>query len=413
MDSPEEQSTVEFKAVLPCLLFVLLAGTLALAMPVSAAPQRIAVYLVGGQSNANGMGDAASLPPELATPLDHVLFFHGISDVTLPTNTWIALQTGSGYRNGFGPELLCGRTLHQRVGSSGSQIALIKYAKGGTSLSSDWYPGGNASTVGDGPQYVIFQNTVASARGALAAQYPAAVITIEGMIWQHGERDAVIGTHTAYQTNLTKFIADVRATYGSTLPFVIGQLSSGQTSLNPARVQVIKTAQATVAAADSRNGLVVTDDLAIRPDALHFDTAGQLALGERFATTLLNLPITDADENGLDDTWEVAYWGLGATGQNPEDDPDNDGRKNLDEFLWNTDPRTPDGPYPAISGPVGDALTLSWTARPSRRYLIETSLDLETWTCVASFIPSDPSRTNTTLLDATGTRSFYRIGVQR
>ena len=414
VDSPKTPSFVKPGTSSVRLLFVVLSATLILGASVPAAsPKRIVVYLVGGQSNANGMGAAAGLPPELAAPLTHVLFYHGISDVTLPTNTWISLQTGSGYTNGFGPELVCGHTLHQRVGSTGTQIALIKYAKGGTSLNTDWYPGGNASTTGDGPQYVIFQNIVASARAALAAQDPAAVITIEGMIWQHGERDAVIGTHTSYQASLTKFVADIRATYGSTLPFVIGQLSSGQTSLNPARVQVIKTAQAAVAAADSRNGLIVTDDLPIRSDALHFETAGQLALGERFATLLLNLPITASDGNGLAAAWEVAGWGLGATGQDPEDDPDIDGRSNLEEFLWNTDPHVSDGPRPVVSGPVGGGLTLSWNVRPSRRYLIETSPDLENWTRVGSFMPSDPSRTNTATFDATGTRAFYRIGVQR
>ena len=56
--------------------------------------------------------------------------------------------------------------------------------------------------------------------------------TSRAMVWLQGESDAVAGYASSYQTNLTNFIADVRATYGADLPFVIARLSSGQTNLN-------------------------------------------------------------------------------------------------------------------------------------------------------------------------------------
>ena len=62
---------------------------------------------------------------------------------------------------------------------------------------------------------------------ALAAAYPLATLDLQSMVWMQGESDAVSGASALYQANLTAFIADVRSTYGSSLPFVIARLSSG------------------------------------------------------------------------------------------------------------------------------------------------------------------------------------------
>lgn len=76
---------------------------------------------------------------------------------------------------------------------------------------------------------MVFQQTVASGLAALANKYPNAVIEIKGMIWHQGESD-IDGTHEyQYEANLTAFIADIRATFGANLPFVIGRLSSHRT----------------------------------------------------------------------------------------------------------------------------------------------------------------------------------------
>ena len=65
----------------------------------------------------------------------------------------------------------------------------------------------------------------------LAAAYPGAVVELEGMLWVQGERDARQGYQDAYEANLRAFIADVRATFATNLPFVVMRLSSGQTNL--------------------------------------------------------------------------------------------------------------------------------------------------------------------------------------
>ena len=45
----------------------------------------------------------------------------------------------------------------------------------------------------------------------------------------------------------------------------------------------MRQAQANVAATDPNSYLVVTDTFGLHGDALHFNTAGQIAMGEAFA----------------------------------------------------------------------------------------------------------------------------------
>ena len=75
-------------------------------------------------------------------------------------------------------------------------------------------------------------------------------LDLQGMMWMQGESDASAAYATSYQTNLTTFITDIRATYGADLPFVIGRLSSGQTNLNSTYLNQIRNAQDAVASAD-------------------------------------------------------------------------------------------------------------------------------------------------------------------
>jgi hypothetical protein len=190
-----------------------------------------------------------------------------------------------GNAGGFGPELNFGIGIHQALGSQNTRIAVIKRTRGGTSLHTDWLPGGNATTNGDGPDYQAFQTTVTQALASLATLYPGAAVRIEGMVWHQGEADAGSDTHAnAYKANLTRFIADVRATYGKDLKFGIIQLSNNQTQLKPAHLATVKAAQADVATANPRNYLVTTDDLPMRGSSkIHLGTPGNLTIGSRLA----------------------------------------------------------------------------------------------------------------------------------
>jgi hypothetical protein len=386
-------------------------------------PDKVIVYLVGGQSNADGYGITSSLSPSLKAPRPDIDFYHGNGggNSPLPANQWIPLQPGSGSMagnaGGFGPELNFGIGIHQALGSQNARIAVIKRTRGATNLHTDWFPGGNATTTGDGPDYQAFQTTVNSALASLASLYPGATIQLEGMIWHQGEADAGSATNAdAYQTNLTNFISDIRATYGSGLKFGIVQLSNNQTHssiLVPYGLNTVKAAQAAVAGAAPLNYLVTTDDLPATSTAIHFGTASVLTIGSRLAAGMQRVPITDTDGNGLDDDWEEDNWGVGNTGQDAGGDEDKDGLTNLGEFLWLTNPRASNVISPTLQ--TSPALSITWPSSPNRRYLIEASPDLNSWQRLDSFIRGSAGATTSYVLpaDPASPRRFFRIGVQR
>lgn len=245
---------------------------------------RVRVFLQGGQSNGDGRADPAGLPVSpvnLQQPQPDVDYYYRVEGGAGVLTT---LRPGTSETSQFGPEITFGRDIADLLGGDPqTRIAVVKYANGGTSLSVDWKAGGDATTTGDGPEYVAFQQTVADGLAALVAKYTGAVVQIEGMTWMQGESDASPSASAAYAANLQAFLADLRATFGADLPFVIARLSSGQTALDAAGLATLRAAQAQVAAADPWTSIVDTDSFPLQADELHFNAAGQQLLGSAFA----------------------------------------------------------------------------------------------------------------------------------
>ncbi|MFK7790392.1 MAG: sialate O-acetylesterase, partial [Phycisphaeraceae bacterium] len=232
------------------------------------------VFLLGGQSNMDGRAATSGLTgpyANLQNPQADVQFYEG--------GSLRVLQPGSG--TDFGPEITFGRTIADEFGDD--NFALIKYAVGASDLANDWDPN-------TGSQYSSFQSTVTNGITALTTGANAGnTYEIVGMLWTQGERDARTGrTATQYQADLKGFIAGVRDDYGSDLPFFYSRLSSGQTDLSAGQLSAIRTAQDNVAAGDANAYLSDTDGMSIKSDNLHFDAAGQIALGEAFALSYIS-----------------------------------------------------------------------------------------------------------------------------
>ena len=113
--------------------------------------------------------------------------------------------------------------------------------------------------------------------------------------------------------------------------------------------------------------------------------------------------VSDSDQDGLPDDWELRY--LGNLSAKANEDPDGDGVDNFTEFLFGTDPANSKS-HSALQSELvsqGQERYLSMTFR--RRagsmfdYSIETSTDLRKWT-PASNVVSQPPRN---LFDGTGT----------
>ncbi|HYE16935.1 MAG TPA: sialate O-acetylesterase [Tepidisphaeraceae bacterium] len=229
------------------------------------------VYLLGGQSNMDGRAATASLPTSpvnLQQPQNDVAFYY------LQSGPLTTLRPATSSGTTFGPEITFGRAMANANPSR--QIALIKYSRGGTSLAVDWKPG-------SGSDHNAFKATVTNGLAALAAG--GNTYRINGMLWLQGESDAGANA-TNYGTNLTSFIADMRASYGANMPFVIGGTGYGGTNY-----PVVNGAQEQVAATVPNVAYFSNYDL-LGPDhnMLHFDAAGEQVIGQRFATAIQAVP---------------------------------------------------------------------------------------------------------------------------
>ncbi|OYV04105.1 MAG: hypothetical protein CFE26_18670 [Verrucomicrobiales bacterium VVV1] len=262
-------------------------------IPVSA--EHYLVYLIGGQSNAGGRGDASKLTEPLAAPQKDVRFYWHRSQKSengghVLEDQWTDLAPGSGhgvtkpvYPKEFGPEVSFGRALADAHPKE--KIALIKYTHGGTSLSANWSE--------KGPMYKTFVATTQAALGALKAA--GHTCELRGMIWQQGENDAAGPAAAAYQANLTNLIARIRKDLfeNKPLPFVIGGLSDSQ---NPeiktpgTGWNLVRKAQETVAQTVPKAGFANSDGFSTRTgEAIHFSHEGQIALGKAHAAEMLRL----------------------------------------------------------------------------------------------------------------------------
>ncbi len=244
------------------------------------------VYLIGGQSNADGRGATSDLTNNLAvwqSPQSDVRIYYAnpinLNPLNPSYNTgWTVLAPGFSVPPGFsgalpstkfGPELSFARTLADAAPDR--QLALIKVTQGGTSLSSDWNPA-------SGYMYATFTNITRTALLALTNE--SARYTLRGLIWHQGESDGS-STTEAYQSMLTNFIHAVRRDLGVTnLPVVVGELATN-------RSVTVRQAQFNVAEIMPYVGFASSSNLAtLAADDPHFTAASQLTMGQRMAAAL-------------------------------------------------------------------------------------------------------------------------------
>ena len=154
-----------------------------------------------------------------------------------------------------------------------------------------------------------------------------------------------------------------------------------------------------------------------RPAYSYDGNAEQAAL--LVVTYELPPPPPDADSDGMDDAWELNWFGsTNAPNGDPNDDWDGDGFINIDEFVANTIP-TDSRSLLALTGmtPLSNGWRITWQSVSNRLYSIDRSGNIQTgWgpRPVASNLPGSGSGAST-YSDAPNTMSpvFYRVGVQQ
>jgi len=167
----------------------------------------IKVFLLGGQSNMEGLGKVVNLKSP---------YNEAFSKVQVWSGKWAPLSSILNNKYGeFGPEISFGHTIANALPDE--DIRLIKYAVGGTALYDDWSP------TTKGKQYLGFMKTAKAALTDLDAK--KLKYEISGMLWLQGESDAGENKAETYEKNLTAFIAHMRTEFKTPeMPFIIARV---------------------------------------------------------------------------------------------------------------------------------------------------------------------------------------------
>ena len=275
------------------------------------------LYYLGGQSNMDGYGFVKELPEEMQGPSCGTWIFHGnMRGDNQPLDgkgLWSNLQPGHGkdfrsdgkenrYGQRFGVELSFAKKLKEL--RPDENIALVKYSKGGTSIAIEaarnfgcWDPD---FVKGDGEHKHInqYDHFLATLRGALSNPdidgngEPDRLIP-SGILWMQGESDGTMySASLEYEANLKRLMDLIRASlHQDDLPVVVGRISDSMKGGKKVWEfgETLRAAQAAFCDKDPAAALVTSTDNYGYSDPWHYDTAGYLDLGEKFAEAMNDL----------------------------------------------------------------------------------------------------------------------------
>ena len=203
-----------------------------------------------------------------------------LGEISLPAETRIFdLNPRAGC---FGPEV--GFAMRFLELMPLDELWLIKYAVGGSSLLAwerDWSIE-RAAIADDADKGALYPRLIRHVKQAI----PDEDVDLLACLWMQGESDSRFPLAAAqYQQNLTELIANIRADLDQALmPFVIGLVNPAPSRF--ACLSSVRAAQRLVTETVPKVSLVDTDGLTRHDDEVHYDTAGQLELGRRFANQL-------------------------------------------------------------------------------------------------------------------------------
>ncbi|MBN1387555.1 MAG: hypothetical protein JW965_03865 [Bacteroidales bacterium] len=273
------------------------------------------LYYLGGQSNMEGYGYCSEIPDSYLESIDDILIFHGntaADGVEIDgKGIWSQLKPGHGggfssngnqnnYSDRFGCELSFAVKMKEL--NPGSKIALLKYAKGGSSIDEE-----AAGTFGSwDPQYLDgkginqYDHSLAAVDNALSIKDIDGDgkddrLIPSGIIWMQGESDAAFTEEIAkrYYDNLSELINLIRQALGDPdLPVVIGRISDSGNDPS-GRVwefgETVRKAQHQFAQDDPMAAIVTSTDNYSYSDPWHYDSEAYIDLGNKFALALDSL----------------------------------------------------------------------------------------------------------------------------
>ncbi|MDQ8209153.1 sialate O-acetylesterase [Coraliomargarita sp. SDUM461003] len=261
-----------------------LAWEVYLKQPHLASDKPLRVVLVMGQSNAVGAGTWAELSDEMkaTVSIDYIRFYEEGLGRLLESDTaqiWVPEAK-------FGPELGLSSVLQH----DDSDLMILKYAVGGTSIAEHWAPHLGPD---ERLRYGLFDKWKAFYRDSL--QDMASVsdsIDVVGLVWMQGKSDALNGYSRHYKANLAELLSAIRAEVGdSELPILLGRIHSGlETFTETEQLEWfdVRRAQMEVANGMQNCWWLNTDFCQRRFQNTdnHYDTQGSFDLGILFGEAL-------------------------------------------------------------------------------------------------------------------------------
>lgn len=274
------------------------------------------VYYLGGQSNMEGYGYNAELPADWELPTPPVMIFQGSPGIdggpVAGPGRWEPLRPGHGtgfssngrrnkHSRHFGPELAFGKRMAEL--RPRERIAILKYAKGGSSLEATASPYGCwEPDFAEGNGINQYDHFLAAVRNAFAVSDidgdgAADRLVPAGIVWMQGEADANHTAETAlrYEANLKRLIDLMRAVFRTDdLPAAIGKIKdSGMDEVDGKmmdHIETVQLAQQNFCDEDPHATLVrITEGFGFLPDKWHYQSSDLLRLGEEFANAIHSL----------------------------------------------------------------------------------------------------------------------------
>lgn len=204
------------KLLIPFLTSLVLMVALSIQDADELGSPQLDLFIVAGQSNAQGAkGDGCYYPEDPEGVDKSIRFYWETPKISSSRGKWTSLQAQGGiFKKGhFGPEVTFARFLKMDK----LNPAIFKYSRGSTSLCNDW--GGPS----DGKMYDQMVAVLVSAVRALRrAGYK---VNIRGFVWIQGESDANNEVMAqAYKERLRLLIDDLRGNVvkNSNLPIILG-----------------------------------------------------------------------------------------------------------------------------------------------------------------------------------------------
>ena len=282
-----------------------------LVLPSIAEAQRtFDVYILAGQSNADGRGLESDIldSPLLDNPSNAIISYlnpaetvNGVSDGDVSSNGFQNLAAGFSVAPGergesldlgvpsgenyFGLELSFANAIGAATGST-NDVAIIKVTRGGTNLRNDW----RAPTADDPTGGFLYEALIGHVNASLDQLIEGGnQANVQGFLWHQGESDSGNSTNiNNYPGLFTDLVDGVRDNFGDDIPVVLGELApnrGGNTVQFNDRIQTLDDPNSSAFI----SGVSVVSSAGLTTpanDSTHFDANGQIGLGERFASTL-------------------------------------------------------------------------------------------------------------------------------